>query len=151
MRKGKKLRMSEDEMFWYRLFRDNHCLESRETGKVGAEMDGTSKSAGKAEKVTEKHTKSPGKGGDGVKTAVDGKERSGCPGFRAMVGYGMLIALPVIWLISGIVLAAKRLWKERSDLALAFLVLRLFYMVFSFTAVCAMVELIYAMSTWLRG
>ena len=43
MRKGKKLRMSEDEMFWYRLFRDNHCLESRETGKVGAEMDGTSK------------------------------------------------------------------------------------------------------------
>ena len=69
-------------------------------------------------------------------------------GLGGMIGYGILISLPVIGLITAIVLAVHfRYDPIRSNFALACLVLRIFYMVMSFLIVLGIVEIVYALAS----
>ena len=69
-------------------------------------------------------------------------------GLGGMIGYGILISLPVIGLITAIVLAVHfRYDPIRSNFALACLVLRIFYMVMSFLIVLGIVEIFYALAS----
>ena len=65
-----------------------------------------------------------------------------------MIGYGILISLPVLGLITAIVLAVHfRYDPIRSNFALSCLLLRIFYMVMSFLIVLGIVEIVYALAS----
>ena len=134
--KYRKIVMTEDEAFWVRLFADNNMLEpihrEGETG-MGKNMGGNKRKVIKQKK-------------ESVQRQPAGKEARERLKIREMIGYGILIAVPVIGLIAAIVLALKKGRPERSEFALACLVLRIFYMVFSFALVYMMVDFIYRMS-----
>lgn len=134
--KYRKIVMTEDEAFWVRLFADNNMLEPIRQ-EVEADM-GKNRNDDKKEKL--KTSKSASR------RQPDGKEGRTRLKISEMIGYGILIAVPIIGLIAAIVLVLKKGRQERSEFALACLVLRIFYMVFSFALVYMMVDLIYRMS-----
>lgn len=69
----------------------------------------------------------------------------------SMVGYGFLISIPVIGLVSGIIIALRRNRPARSDFAIACLFIRLFLLTGAFLTVWAMLEFIYAASIFFAG
>lgn len=134
--KYRKIAMTEDEAFWVKLFADNNMLEPvRQEG--GISMD--KKNFGNKTKVQKKQKAA-------ARRQPAGKEGSERLKISAMIGYGILIAIPVIGLIAAIVLVLKKGRPERSEFAIACLVLRIFYMVFSFAIVYLMVDLVYRMA-----
>lgn len=69
----------------------------------------------------------------------------------AMIGYGALIAIPVIGLVAGIIFALKKKRPARSEFAFACLYLRIIYLVSAFAIIWAAVEIVYAASRFLAG
>ena len=121
---------------------------------------------GKQEKGNRNKGEADGEGTDTPsncrKTQMEGKNDTGKKqteedgpvwkplGLAGMVGYGILIALPVIGLISAIILAIHfRRDPIRSNFALACLVLRIFYMVMSFLIVLGIVEIVFSMASYM--
>lgn len=144
----KKELMTGDEYFWFKLFRDNNMLEAKETPleqKEAAPKEGPAEAPAAKSKAKPSRT-DPVKGKYGKEKPADGRLK-----LSAMIGYGILISVPVIGLIAGIILALKRNRPERSDFAIACLVLRIFFLVGSFLVVYGMIEFVFMLSQGFGG
>lgn len=134
--KCRNIVMTEDEAFWVKLFADNNMLEpihQEEEASMGKNRSKNNKKELKTKNAANRRQP---------------PEKAVQPGLkiREMIGYGILIAVPVIGLIAAIILVLKKGRLERSEFALACLVLRIFYMAFSFVIIYMMVDFIYRMS-----
>lgn len=84
-------------------------------------------------------------------TENEGKRNSIHMSILSMIGYGFLICIPVIGLVSGIILALRRNSPARSDFAIACLFLRLSLLIGAFLTVWAILGLVYAASMFFAG